>query len=225
MVEIQEEIRRKLARDLHDGPTQSVSAIAMRLGLAQHLLNKDPQAAAGELKNIEELAQRTTKEIRHMLFTLRPLILESQGLVAALKSMAEKVKEAYSLSIDIQVDENLLQKIELGNQSVIFYIVEEAIANARKHATASSVRVRLSPLEKDIALLEIQDNGSGFDVAAVTRSYSRQGSLGMVILQERSELINGVLNVQSSPGAGTCVQVYIPLTEEAADSLHRANQK
>ena len=76
-----------------------------------------------------------------------------------------------------------------------------------------------------VYLIRIQDNGTGFDVAAVTRSYSRQGSLGMVILQERSELINGVLNVVSSPGAGTCVQVYIPLTAEAADSLHRANQK
>lgn len=224
MVEVQEEIRRKLARDLHDGPTQSVSAIAMRLDLVQQLLVKDPQAAASELNNIEELAKRTTREIRHMLFTLRPLILESQGLVAALKSMAEKVKEAYALSIEIQVHESILQQIELGNQSVIFYIVEEAIANVRKHAKASTVLVRLSPLEKDIALLEIQDNGIGFDVAAVTRSYSRQGSLGMVILQERTELINGVLNVQSSPGGGTCVQVYIPLSEEAADRLHRRSQ-
>lgn len=225
MIEVQEEARKKLARDLHDGPTQSVSAIAMRINLIQRMLTKDPKSAGTELSRIEELARRTAKEIRHMLFTLRPLILESQGLVAALKSMADKVKETYSQDVQIQADEGLLQKIEMGKQSVIFYIVEEAVTNARKHAKAANIWVRLSAFEKDIALLEIQDDGAGFDLAAVTRAYAQRGSLGMVNLQERTELVNGVLNIQSAPGKGTRVQVYIPLTEEAADRLHRATQK
>jgi signal transduction histidine kinase len=84
MVEVQEEARKKLARDLHDGPTQSVSAIAMRVNMARRMLENDPQATSEELGRIEELTRRTTKEIRHMLFTLRPLVLESQGLTAAL---------------------------------------------------------------------------------------------------------------------------------------------
>lgn len=225
MIEVQEEARRKLARDLHDGPTQSVSAIAMRINLIQRMLAKDPKSAAAELVRIEDLARRTTKEIRHMLFTLRPLILESQGLVAALSSMGEKMKETFSQDVQIQVDESLLQSIEMGKQSVIFYIVEEAVTNARKHAKAVNIAVRLVPFEKDMALLEIQDNGVGFDVAAVTRAYAQRGSLGMVNLQERTELVNGVLNIQAAPGKGTRVQVYIPLSEEAADRLHHASQK
>ena len=96
MIEAQEEARNKLARDLHDGPTQSVSAIAMRVNMAQRILTKDPKAALEELVRIEDLARRTTKEIRHMLFTLRPLVLESQGLEAALKSMADTMKETFS---------------------------------------------------------------------------------------------------------------------------------
>ena len=225
MVEFQEEARKKLARDLHDGPTQSVSAIAMRVNMAQRILAKDPKAVAEELARIEDLARRTTKEIRHMLFTLRPLVLESQGLEAALQSMAEKMKETYSQNVLISVEQNVLQNLEVGKQSVIFYIVEEAVNNARKHARADHIWVNLKTFEKEIALLEIKDDGAGFDVAAVYRAYDQRGSLGMVNLNERTELVNGVLDLQSAPGKGTRVLVYIPLSEEAADRLHHASRK
>jgi signal transduction histidine kinase len=220
MVEAQEEARKKLARDLHDGPTQSVSAIAMRVNMAQRILLKDPNATMEELSRIEELARRTTKEIRHMLFTLRPLVLESQGLVVALQSMADKMKETYQQEVAIAVEESILQEIEVGKQGVVFFIVEEAVNNARKHAQAAHIWVNLRPFEKEMALLEIRDDGVGFDVAAVNRSYDQRGSLGMVNLRERTELLNGVLNIQSAIGRGTRVQVYIPLTDEAADRLH-----
>ncbi|HTX92058.1 MAG TPA: GAF domain-containing sensor histidine kinase [Anaerolineales bacterium] len=225
MVEVQEEARKKLARDLHDGPTQSVSAIAMRINMAQRILLKDTKAAGEELGRIEELARRTTKEIRHMLFTLRPLVLESQGLTAALQSMADKMKETYSQAVIVAVEENVLKDLEIGKQGVIFYIVEEAATNARKHARAEHIWVNLRTLDKDIALLEVRDDGVGFDVAAVNRAYDQRGSLGMVNLRERTELVNGVLDLKSTPGKGTRVQVYIPLTEEAADRLHHAGGK
>ncbi|HET9588581.1 MAG TPA: histidine kinase [Anaerolineales bacterium] len=222
MVEVQEEARKKLARDLHDGPTQSVAAMAMRINLARRMLGKNVKQATDELVKIEELAHRTTKEIRHMLFTLRPLILESQGLSAALEAMAEKMRETFTQNVIINVDEKIVDEMEMGKQGVIFYIIEEAVNNARKHANAADIWVRLRPYEKGIALLEIEDDGLGFDVAAVNKSYDKRGSLGMVNLRERSELVNGLLNIESAPGKGTLVQVYIPLTEEAADSLHHA---
>lgn len=222
IIEVQEEARKKLARDLHDGPTQSVSAIAMRVNMAQRMMVKDPKAAFEELSRIEELARRTTKEIRHMLFTLRPLVLESQGLVAALQAMAGKMKETYSQNVLVNIDEGLLDQLEMGKQGVVFYIVEEAVNNARKHAKAAHIGVRLRSLEEGLALLEIQDDGVGFDVEAVNRTYDSRGSLGMVNLRERTELVNGLLHIQSAPGKGTRVQVFIPLTEEAADRMHHA---
>jgi signal transduction histidine kinase len=222
IVEAQEEARKKLARDLHDGPTQSVSAIAMRVNLAQRMMARDPKSAYEELGRIEELARRTTKEIRHMLFTLRPLVLESQGLVAALQAMSQKMKETFAQNVLVNVDESLLEQLELGKQGVIFYIAEEAVNNARKHARAAHIGVRLRRLEEGLALLEILDDGVGFDVEAVNRAYDERGSLGMVNLRERSELVGGLLHIQSAPGKGTRVQVYIPLTEEAADRLRRA---
>lgn len=225
MIEVQEEARKKLARDLHDGPTQSVSAIAMRINIVQRLLEKDPRAALQELARIEDLARRTTKELRHMLFTLRPLVLESQGLAAALQSMADKVKETYDQNVLLQIDESVLKDMEIGKQGVIFYIVEEAVNNARKHARAEHIWVRLLPFQKDIIRLEIQDDGVGFDVEAVNRSYDQRGSLGMVNLRERTELINGLLQIQSAPGKGTLVRVLIPMSEEAADRLHHGRKQ
>ena len=224
MVEVQEEARKKLARDLHDGPTQSVAAMAMRINLARRMMTKNVDQAADELVKVEELAHRTTKEIRHMLFTLRPLILESQGLNAALEAMAEKLRETFTQNVLINVDEKILEDVEMGKQGVIFYIIEEATNNARKHANAAHVWVRLRPFEAGIALLEIEDDGLGFDVAEVNKSYDKRGSLGMVNLRERSELVNGLLNIDSAPGKGTRIQVYIPLSEEAADSLHHAKR-
>jgi signal transduction histidine kinase len=224
MIEVQEEARKKLARDLHDGPTQSVAAMAMRVNLAKRMVERDPQAAVSELGKIEDLARRTTKEIRHMLFTLRPLVLESQGLVPALQAMAEKMKETYGQEVIIKVDESTLEQMEMGKMGVVFYIAEEAVNNARKHAQAPHIWVRLRPLEKDqeIVLLEIADDGVGFDVEMVNRAYDKRGSLGMVNLRERTELVNGLLHIDSAPGKGTKVQVFIPLSEDAGDRLHHA---
>lgn len=222
MAEAQEEARKKLARDLHDGPTQSVAAIAMRVNLSRKMLERDANMAAEELVKIEDLARRTTKEIRHMLFTLRPLVLESQGLTAALGQMAEKMKETFGQEVVIQIDEKLADDIEMGKKGIIFYLAEEAVNNARKHAQSPRIYVRLSQVknEPEIAWLQIADEGLGFDVEAVTKSYDKRGSLGMVNLRERTELVNGLLHIDSAPGKGTRVNVYIPLSEEAADKLH-----
>jgi signal transduction histidine kinase len=227
MVEVHEEARKKLARDLHDGPTQSVAAIAMRLNITRRMMTKDIKAAGEEIIKLEELALRTTKEIRHMLFTLRPLILESQGLTAAVQSMADKMQETFSQKMTVDIEERVTKQLEMGKQGVIFYIIEEAVNNARKHASAETIAVRLKQMEVGIALLEIDDNGAGFDVSAMSEAYDKRAnsSLGMVNLRERAELVNGLLQVDSAPGQGTKVQVYIPLTEDAADRIHHPRAK
>lgn len=162
-----------------------------------------------------------------MLFTLRPLVLESQGLKAALQAMADKMKETYGQDVIIQVNDQLAEQLEMGKSGVIFYIAEEAVNNARKHAQASHIWVRLNALRKhpEIALVEIIDDGVGFDVEAITKSYDKRGSLGMVNLRERTELVNGLLHIDAAPGRGSKIQVYIPLSEDAADVLHHARDR
>lgn len=218
--EIQEEARKKLARDLHDGPTQSIGAIAMRVNFARRLLTRDPEQAAGELFQIEELARRTTKEIRQMLFTLRPLILESEGLIPALNQLSEKMRENHNQNVIIEADENVLEDMEVGKLGVIFFIVEEAVNNARKHARAKHIWVRLTR-NGDLIHLEIEDDGVGFDVSSIQSNYEQRDSLGMVNLHERAEIVNGILKIDSSPGGGTRILVTVPGTIEAAERLHR----
>jgi len=219
MMEIQDESRKKLARDLHDGPTQSISAIAMRINFARRLMERDQKAASEELIKIEDLARRTTKEIRHMLFTMRPLVLESHGLAAAFKSMAGKIQETYEQEVIVQVDERAVEAMETGKQTVVFYLADEAITNARKHAQAPHIWVRLKMLRDNLSLLEVEDDGIGFDTSAVDASYESRDSLGLINLRERAELVRGVLRIDSAKGRGTRIQVVIPLTEEAADRL------
>jgi signal transduction histidine kinase len=115
----------------------------------------------------------------------------------------------------------------MGKQGVIFYIIEEAVNNARKHASAPVIAVNLRQMDGGIALLEIVDNGLGFDVKSVTEAYDKRASssLGMVNLRERAELVNGLFQLDSAPGQGTKVQVYIPLSEDAADRLHHPRSK
>ena len=213
IVEIEENARKKLARDLHDGPTQSLAAIAMRLNYTRKLIVHQPDKVDEEIARVEELARRTTKEIRHMLFTLRPLVLETQGLVAALEASIQKSNETHpDISIHLEAD-RVEDNLDLNAQGVVFYIIEEAVGNARKHAKAGNIWIRLK-LEPDAVIAEVQDDGEGFDVKGVTSAYESRGSLGMVNMRERAELVNGVLSLDSHPGRGTVITLAVPLHKD-----------
>jgi signal transduction histidine kinase len=209
IIEADEEARRELARNLHDGPTQSVAAIAMRINFIRSLMPKDPRNAFIELKKVEELAKQTSKEIRSMLFALRPLVLENQGLGAAIETLLAKIRESDGLNLRLIGGEygDLLTEQACGT---IFYIVEEAVGNARKYSEAGLIEVRLWR-EGDLFIARIKDDGVGFDTVAVNTNYSSRGSLGMVNMRERAERIDGSLEVESAPGRGTTVTLVVPL--------------
>ena len=219
IIKAQSEAQRRLARALHDGPTQTVAAIPMQISRARHLLNKDITAAGEALYQTEELARRTSRQLRHMLFTLRPLVLESEGLIAALESMAEKTKETFDQTVIIECDPELVGELDMNTQTVIFTVAEEAVNNARKHAQAEHIWVKVTRLQSDLAFLEIEDDGKGFLVEDVMDNYDGRGSLGMLNMRERAELVQGVFHVKSIPGEGTQIQVVLPLTPDAADRL------
>ena len=219
IIRVQKEAQERLARALHDGPTQTVAAIPMQISRARHLLNRDVDAAAEALYQTEELARRTSKQIRHMLFTLRPLVLESEGLVPALQSMAKRTQETFGQNVIVETDVALVEQLDMNSQTVIFTIAEEAVNNARKHAQAEHIWVKVQRLQSDLAFLEIEDDGKGFLVDDVMGNYDDRGSLGMLNMRERAELVQGVFHVKSIPGSGTQIQVVLPLTPDAADRL------
>ncbi len=209
LVTVEEDARKKLARDLHDGPTQTIAAIAMRLNYIRMLVEKNPDEATSELHQLEELARTTTKEIRQMLFTLRPLILESQGLVPALEQLRQKISETSTVPVHLEADREVDRLLSKDAKGAIFYIVEEATTNARKHAQAGNIWVQIYKRGMNV-VTEIEDDGIGFDVTALEVDYANRDSLGMINLRERAILVKGKTIISSTPGAGTKVTVTVP---------------
>ncbi len=212
LVNVEEDARKKLARDLHDGPTQTIAAIAMRLNYIRLLVNENPGDAIHELSQLEELARRTTKEIRQLLFAFRPLILESQGLIAALSQVQQKVNETDPIPIHMETEREAEALLSEEAQGAIFYIMWEAVTNARKHANADNVWIRLYTKGMNV-IGEVEDDGEGFDVAAMESNYANRGSLGMINVRERATLVGGKTVIRSSPGNGTTVRVTIPVDQ------------
>jgi signal transduction histidine kinase len=214
LIEADEEARKELARDLHDGPTQSIAAIAMRMGFARTMIDQDPARAKDELLKVEALAKRTSAEIRGMLFTLRPLVLEAQGLGPAIDALLRRYSESDGIEMHLLGAENgsLLSK---RAQVVAFAIVEEALNNARKYSRATLIEVRLWQTD-GLFVAAVRDNGVGFDTYDINRDYSTRGSLGMVNMRERAERIDGSLRVESSPESGTTVTLVVPLDKHGA---------
>jgi signal transduction histidine kinase len=212
LVAVEEDARKRLARNLHDGPTQTIAAIAMRLNYTRMLIKqKNSAEAIEELQQLEDLARHTTKEIRQMLFVLRPLILETQGLVAALRQLQKKLQETNpETKIHLEEEDDAAALLNKEAQGAVFYITEEALNNARKHAEADNLWIRIYKRGMNI-ITEIEDDGKGFDVAAVKSNYAERSSLGMLNLQERAKLVKGKTVIRSTPGEGTKITVTIPL--------------
>ena len=210
IVAVEEAERKKLSRRLHDGPTQTIASIAMRLNYIQMLLHKEPSQVPDELAHVEDLARQTTAEIRQLLFTLRPLILETQGLRAALEQYISKLSDTEATAMRLEASPGVDDVLDHNTQGVTFYIIEEAIGNARKHAEARNIWVRLY-VQNGTFVAEVEDDGVGFDVDDVQSRYDQRGSLGMINMHERAEMINGRLSITSAPGRGAQVRVALPV--------------
>jgi signal transduction histidine kinase len=136
-------------------------------------------------------------------------------LIAALGQLAEKMRDTHNTEVSLKGQANVEELLDANAQGVLFYIVEEAVNNARKHAKATNIWVRLYRREAFV-MVEIEDDGVGFDVSAVDASYDQRGSLGMVNMRERAELIEGTLRIQSAAGRGTKISILVPIHRAGA---------
>jgi signal transduction histidine kinase len=221
LIQIEEDARKALVRDLHDVPAQSIMTVVMKIRIIQRYLEgtvEQQREVPNELKSVEELALRANEEIRHVLFKLRPLALESQGLTVALNQLADKMQETYDQTVKIRVGKGLERLLDTSQQGALFYLVEEAVNNARKYAEASQISVAVGR-QGQLLVIRIQDNGKGFDAQAVNANYNERGSFGMVNMRERAELLDGTLSLESALGKGTTITVSIPIA-----SLERERQ-
>lgn len=218
LVDLYNYSRMRQARALHDGPTQAVAALALQLNYARRLIEKDPAAAIQELKDAEELARRTTIDMRNMLFTLHPLALESGGLAAALESLIEKTPESCQQSIELQVDQKTADKLDPFTRTMVFYLAVEALSNTCKHAPGTPVRLRFTSPQKGMACLEIEDDGPGFDPADTRTPGNGNPTPGLVLMRQYAALIRGELVIDAQPGQGTRLAVTFPINPRLVPS-------
>ena len=213
LVVVEDEVRKRLARDLHDGPTQLVASIIMSLGFTKELIKRSPDLALSEIEQNLEIANKTLKQLRTLLFDLRPVILETQGLLPALEVYCERLVETDDLNVVLTIQKEF-DRLSTTAEIAIFSIIQEAINNAKKYANASQIDLVVQPdQQQDSLTFLIKDDGVGFDVQKVKARYDEQGSLGMINMQERTETIRGRLKIQSKLGEGTKVILVLPLTE------------
>jgi signal transduction histidine kinase len=213
MINAEEEVRHTLARNLHDGPAQAVAAFSMQTEFIRRLLKSDPTRAEKELQDLGKQAQMTSKEIRTLLYELRPLVLESQGLNAALEQYASRFPMNPSdPHVHFSANEDLSNRVSPAVETTIFTIMQEAVNNARKHAAARNIWLSIT-FQNGYVIATAQDDGRGFDVEAVKRTYDQRGSLGLTNMNERAALVGGTAEIMSRPGKGTTVVIRIPLTE------------
>lgn len=211
IIQAQEDVRRQVARNLHDGTVQFLSAISMGIDHLERLLELKPEAALSELDALRDLTRQATRQARLALFELRPLILETQGLVPALEAYVQQLQGNELFGIHFEAPRSFP---EMGNSvaGTIFAIVQEAVNNAKKHAAARDVWLRLST-ENGWMKIVVEDNGKGFDLEAVEREYDRKGSIGLLSMRERAELIDGYLTIEANkvpPRTGTKVILRVP---------------
>jgi PAS domain S-box-containing protein len=197
------EERQRLARELHDSVTQSLYGVTLYAEAAARTLSMgEPARAAEHLRVLRETAQEALREMRLLIFELRPPLLEQEGLVAAVRGRLEAVEGRAGLRVEMETAGEIAVPFEV--QKELYRIAQEALNNVLKHAQAQCVTVTLAQSEGEIAL-EIADDGVGFDPRV-----SRAG-LGLPGISERVKILSGKLEIESAPGKGTRVQVVIPL--------------
>ncbi len=215
IIKAQEEVRHQLARDLHDGPAQILSLIIMNVDVARRLLDRERfETVRSELDLLEDLGRQANREVRTLLFELRPIILESRGLIPALQSYHEQLSKTLTSQVHLEAEE-LPFKLKDKVANNIFTILQESINNIRKHAAAQNIWLRVY-VDEQFLWFECDDDGKGFDVNNIRRSYDNRGSFGLLNMYERAEMLNGQLNIFSpSPNLsrGTLIQGRIPIND------------
>jgi signal transduction histidine kinase len=210
LIAVEEQVRRRLARDLHDGPAQLLAALISDVDFAARLQERQPEKVPEELREVSSLAQKALRQVRTLMFDLRPVVLETQGLVPALASYVTRQQEMGDLERHFCVG-GFAGRLDASAERAIFSIVQEAVGNVRKHAQAGNVWISVVEQEGELKV-DVRDDGRGFDVGTLNAEYDLRGSLGMLNMQERAEAIGGRLSIQSAPGAGTEVTLTVPLS-------------
>ncbi len=214
VIKAQEEERSRVAREIHDGPAQSMSNVVLKAEICEKLIDINLDQARSELKHLKKIVRDSLKDVRRIIYDLRPMSLEDLGLLPTL----QKYVESFSLETGIEVSfhrRGLDMAIDDKNLNLtIFRVVQEALNNVRKHSEAKTADVRVEFTPVSVAL-KVSDTGKGFNTNRMkVEKDDNSGGFGLFSMKERIELMNGKMEITSQPGKGTVVKVVLPHTDE-----------
>lgn len=205
IIEAQEEERKRLSREIHDGPAQMMANVLLRSDLIERTFReKGPDQAFGEISALKEMVRHALTEVRRIIYDLRPMALDDLGLVPTLKKYLEKIED-YNAGTRLNFDSNGNEtRLPNSYETAIFRLIQEAVSNAIRHGKATLIEVNVEWLKDQVTII-VKDNGAGFDQSIV-----KNQSFGLIGMRERIDLIKGDFIINSSPGNGTVLMFQIP---------------
>ena len=206
--DIQERERQRISRDLHDSSLQNLTHTIHKLELASLYIDKDPIQAKLEIAEISKDIKGVIEEIRNTIFDLRPMQFDDLGLKDSVEQLVEKIKKDSSIDIKCDIDDN----IKSNDKNVlltIFRIIQECINNAIKHSNGNLIELKIKNVDDCFDII-IKDDGEGFNVDEVFSEKAKR-HFGLMILEERVNILNGTINIESEIEKGTKVHVQLPL--------------
>jgi signal transduction histidine kinase len=206
-ISAQEEERKRIARELHDETSQTLTSVVVGLKVLEGL--HDPAQIKAQVSELRDLAAGTLESVHGLALELRPSVLDDLGLVAAVQRHVAAQTRKYGLEVDFHTAGLDGTRLSPETETAVYRIIQEALANVARHSQATSASVVLERRRETLVAI-VEDNGNGFDVDALLAS---EQSLGLHGMRERSFLVGGKLTVESSPGGGTTVFVQVPLAE------------
>jgi len=205
IIEAQEQERKKLSREIHDGPAQMLANVMMRSDLIERVQReRGPDEALVEIRSLKVMVRNALYEVRRIIYDLRPMALDDLGLVPTLRKYLQTTED-YNNGVNLNfVNLGQVKRLPSDMEVALFRLVQEAVQNSLKHADPKQVQVKLS-ISKEMVTVVVKDDGKGFD-----SSIQKEGSFGLVGMRERVELLEGEMTIDSQPGAGTLVFIQIP---------------
>lgn len=208
IIQAQEEERKRVAREIHDGPAQSMANVVLRTEVCEKLLETDHLAAKHELQELRATVKTSLQDVRRIIFDLRPMALDDLGLVPALTRYLETLKERYNILIEIKSSENQ-KRFNPTIEVAVYRVIQEAVMNTIKHANAGKISVKID-IEPNSIIVLVKDNGIGFEADKHLES-PKIDSYGLLGMRERLEILGGQLSIKSNLGLGTEILAILPL--------------
>jgi len=205
----QEEERKWIAGEIHDSIAQSMVGILTKVQTSQSLLTVSPEKVPGELEELRKIVAESVREVRQIIFNLRPTSLDDLGLVASLENLIKRIEREQAMEIELIVNERD-RRVPPILETVAYRIVQEALNNVKKHSKAKKAWIELyfEPVKLSI---KIVDNGLGFKWSEISQKFKDGESFGLFSMKERAQLVGGSVDISSNENKGTTVSVQIPI--------------